>query len=231
MRSLAGSLRCLVGGNFQLVRRLNKIAARNKIMNSESNIYRAFTSEQKQMHIDREEGRRVPGNVPYVVDNLWEWVRVKNCNEYPSRRSAVFASPTPKEAEATQPGSSVWIYRVVLPSEWKVAQLTGYADAKLHSDVRRLVSMVKGDLKREWFSRKLSERGDEAMLFCPCLDAEEIDSIIKKSKTLNENKLHDAVSFWRNLNFFNPCTEILSTSGEIFFEAPKNGYDLVGPVN
>jgi hypothetical protein len=39
--------------------------------------------------------RRVPSNVPFVVDNLWEYLRPEHL---PSRRHAIYASPTPELA-------------------------------------------------------------------------------------------------------------------------------------
>jgi hypothetical protein len=39
--------------------------------------------------------RRPPSNVPYIVDNLWEWKRPEG---YPNRRYSVFCSPSPEIA-------------------------------------------------------------------------------------------------------------------------------------
>jgi len=38
---------------------------------------------------------RIPSSVPYVVDNLWEWLRPVGM---PSLRHAVYASPAPELA-------------------------------------------------------------------------------------------------------------------------------------
>lgn len=36
--------------------------------------------------------KRVPNNVPHIIDNLWEMFRTE---EFPSRRFSAYASPTP----------------------------------------------------------------------------------------------------------------------------------------
>lgn len=54
-----------------------------------------------QRHV-RQVTRRTPGNVPYLVDNLWEYLRSEN---FPSRRHAVYASPTPELALANATGT------------------------------------------------------------------------------------------------------------------------------
>lgn len=45
--------------------------------------------------IQRNPGRRLPSNIPYLVDNLLEFARPQ---EKPSRRHSVYASPTPELA-------------------------------------------------------------------------------------------------------------------------------------
>src|SRR5215468_6363143 len=73
---------------------------------------------------------RPPLKVPYVVDNLWEWVRPE-C--YPSRRFSAFASPQPdlaKEQGAKEGG----VYRVEFRGHRRICQLKGYRNAKDHPD-------------------------------------------------------------------------------------------------
>ena len=53
---------------------------------------------------------RPPVSVPNVVDNLWEWARPER---FPSRRFAVFASPSPELAADHGPeGGRVYARRV-----------------------------------------------------------------------------------------------------------------------
>jgi len=42
---------------------------------------------------------RPPVSVPNLVDNLWEWARPEH---FPSRRFAIFASPSPESAAERQ---------------------------------------------------------------------------------------------------------------------------------
>ncbi len=69
---------------------------------------------------------RIPSNFPYFVDNIWEWLRPA---PMPSRRHAVYASPTPELAleNASAPlaeGDRYVAYRVIVEShEIRVAQL------------------------------------------------------------------------------------------------------------
>ena len=61
-------------------------------------LFRAIPSSQlvaAEKGFRRQSTIRVPSNVPYVVDNLWESLRPKNM---PSRRHAIYASPTPELA-------------------------------------------------------------------------------------------------------------------------------------
>ena len=61
---------------------------------------------------------RPPGNVPYIVDNLWEWKRPKG---YPNRRYSVFASPKPSLASASGPEGGT-VYRVEFEGKYKLCQ-------------------------------------------------------------------------------------------------------------
>lgn len=51
-----------------------------------------YTAGQVQR---RHPGRRLPSNIPYMVDNLWEFTMP---SERPSRRHALYASPSPQLA-------------------------------------------------------------------------------------------------------------------------------------
>ena len=65
---------------------------------------------------------RPPGNVPYVVDNLWEWKRPKN---YPSRRFSVYAAPKESNAKKSGPDDGT-VYRVEFKGKYKLCQVQGY---------------------------------------------------------------------------------------------------------
>jgi hypothetical protein len=54
-------------------------------------IYRREQTNSNSLDIRfRQTTRRPPGNIPYIVDNLWEWMRP---DSFPCRRHSVFASP------------------------------------------------------------------------------------------------------------------------------------------
>jgi hypothetical protein len=189
-------------------------------------LYRAST-QALDARIRPQETWRMPGNVPYLVDNLWEWTRPK-AGDYPSRRTSAFASPTTEEARASQSGSeaSVQVYCVTLPNGWKVAQLSGYADARHHPDVRQLVKTVKDALQPTWFSLSLPDKGEMANLFCPGLHAQEVESIVSDSKPLSTLGLRGRVGFWGDIRLIDPARELLASSGEIFFTVPPEGYGI-----
>lgn len=87
---------------------------------------------------------RIPSNVPYVVDNLWEWLRPE---DMPSRRHAIYASPTPELAlanasAALAPGEIYVACRVIVaPAHIRVAQLA-VRDAREHPDIRTVSRWV-----------------------------------------------------------------------------------------
>jgi hypothetical protein len=194
----------------------------------QAELYRAYTSKLQETHVQRRSTWRPPVNVPYVVDNLWEWVRPEG---YPSRRMAAFASPSIKEVKISQPADRpVFVYRVKLPAGSKVAQLRGHIDSKLHPEVdglRRFIMVALGD---KWSSLKSADKGSEALLFCPCLHANEVDSIVSKSKLLAVSGLREKIRYWSDIRLIVPEQDPMSPSGEIFFSVPEDGYDLVDQV-
>jgi hypothetical protein len=66
---------------------------------------------------------RPPGNVPYVVDNLWEWKRPKG---YPNRRCSVFANPDPETAGKSGAAGGT-VFRVEFEGEFNLCQLKDMA--------------------------------------------------------------------------------------------------------
>lgn len=104
-------------------------------MPSTAAIYRAIKPDKfSSSLIAYKKTRRPPGNVSYVVDNLWEWVRPEG---YPNRRYAGFASPTPElTCKAAGPDSRA--YRVEFAGRYSLCQVKGYEDAKDHPEVKTL---------------------------------------------------------------------------------------------
>lgn len=111
-------------------------------------LYRAIPSRNlgaASMNIARQITARIPTNVPYIVDNLWEWLRPQGM---PSRRHAVYASPSVELAlaNASAPlaeGERYSICRVLVESSLiKIAQLN-VRDAREHPDIRLIGQCVR----------------------------------------------------------------------------------------
>ncbi|WP_415900547.1 hypothetical protein [Neptuniibacter sp. QD48_11] len=167
--------------------------------------------------------KRLPSNVPYVVDNLWEWAKP---SEYPSRRHAAYASPCPKQASE----SSVANDPVVCTLEWhgerKVAQHRVVADAKEHRDVRQLPKLLLNILGREWPSLPLEDKGTEGLLWVPGLGASEVQQILESGVFQNHiEELKAAINFWDEAELISNSSPDSSSSGELFFEY-NGGYSL-----
>jgi hypothetical protein len=108
-------------------------------------IYRVMRLSQAQsvpLSVTSATTSRAPGNVPYFVDNIWEWLRPEHM---PSRRKAAFASPTPELAAMGANGSVDDAWQVELSENQKAVQITRDPcpeDARFHGDVARLKSVV-----------------------------------------------------------------------------------------
>lgn len=172
---------------------------------------------------------RPPSNVPYVVDNLWEVLRPITM---PSRRHAIYASPTPALAlaNASSGGADRSEYVVctvnVDASRVRIAQLQ-CTDARDHGDVRRLQRMVieeLGDLQALSFK----DRCAIGPLFLPVLSAgdarqltgmsAEIARVIAKATAISY--------FWASAsNDVSP-----DSAGELFFELPEDGSYTLTPI-
>lgn len=118
---------------------------------------------------------RIPLNVPYLVDNLWEALRPA---DRPSRRHAAYASPTPELALACagRPGTPreafVVCELVAARADLRVAQLP-VRDARLHPDIAALPKAVASVLGEAGFTAPLAAKAPLALLFVPGLGAAE----------------------------------------------------------
>jgi hypothetical protein len=96
---------------------------------------------------------RPPGNVHYVVDNLWEWKRPEN---YPNRRHSVFASPTPELALKAAKGGTV--YTVEFNGRCNLCQVRGHDDSKEHPDRKDLRKLLFKIFGQHWIDGNLKDR-------------------------------------------------------------------------
>lgn len=163
--------------------------------------------------------RRVPLNVPYVVDNLWEWTRPEG---YPSRRFAVCGSPTP-EAPAKYASNTSQLYRIEPSEKALVVQLKGIDDAKNHPDCKKLKGTLISLLSKiKWTENAIEEKRAIAPLWAPSLTKEEVESLfsLEPLKSIRD-EMWNAVTFWKTLRRLDSVGELEDKVGEIFFEADE----------
>lgn len=145
----------------------------------------------------RQATTRIPGNIPYVVDNLWEWLRPE---QMPSLRHAVYASPTAElalnNASAHRHADERYIAcRVVVdPEVIRVAHLQ-VRDAREHSDIR----MVSKWLSQN--SRVLTEVSlVESRPFLPGLLRSELEQLRQANPWVQQccEHLQQHSTFWQS---------------------------------
>jgi hypothetical protein len=208
------------------------------IMSQPKHIYRAKNPED----VDPDDvkrprpTRRMPGNVPYLVDNLWAWTRPDG---YPDRRASAYASPTVDQAIKSAGGDDVVAYRVVFAGEYNLAQLgapedKGFdrSDARYHPDCDDLVELVRKTLDNggktfSWATQPVKQKQIAAQLYCPCLTGEEVDHIFKTVDVLgaHRDEIYNAVTFWDDVTLIEGDRLNDTEKGELFFEYP-GGYML-----
>ncbi len=161
---------------------------------------------------------RMPANIPYVVDNLWEYLRPE---EMPSRRFAVYASPTPELALKNASNkeidrNSYVVCRVdIKDKNCKVAQLS-LEDARLHSDVKLLTRLMVESLGEVFSSDNHALRTVLAPVFAPVLPRTEMQRLADSYTILKDtlNKVTNESTFWSS------ASNTIQTDGlgEVFFE-------------
>jgi len=169
--------------------------------------------------------RRVPGNVPYVVDNLWEWVRPEH---FPSRRHCVCASPKYGLALAFGGSSAGTVYRIEQLTGAKVAQIQEQ-DAKLHKDAKSLhktlLSLLDTYSKNFLTSASMSEKAAIAALWMPCLSRDEVEALFKIEPLAGiREQLLASIWLWKDAKIVTLSESWPFPEGEIFFEA--NSWEL-----
>lgn len=166
--------------------------------------------------IKRQMSARIPSNVPYVVDNLWEWSRPEH---YPSRRHSTYASPTPElallNASAALEGGEPYVAcrLIVAPSAIKLAQLK-VVDARHHADIRRITQWLSSHSK-ELTEISITQKRDLALLFLPGLKGDELEQLCSKRGLVHElcQMVLTTTTFWADAS-----SEPRTGEGELFFE-------------
>lgn len=159
---------------------------------------------------------RIPSNVPYIVDNLWESLRPKNM---PSRRHAIYASPTAELAlqNASAPlseGDNYVACKVVVNRRnIRIAQLQ-VTDARYHSDVR-LISKWVGQHGQELTELPLAQKQKIAPLFMPGLHRPELTELWNANSLVAElcTYVGQHSLFWPSASSTPQFSD-----GELFFE-------------
>lgn len=156
---------------------------------------------------------RLPVNVPFIIDNLWEYLRPEHM---PCRRHAVFASPSPALALAscagTEKGRGLGVYEVVLTGDVKTAQLA-VRDAKFHSDIARIVGVLPRRIAE--LAPHAAARQSVAMLFLPGALKDEWSALASASEVAAAliSEMVSLSSFWHEAR-----AEVSLSDGEVFFE-------------
>lgn len=166
--------------------------------------------------LQRQSTIRVPSNVPYVVDNLWESLRPQNM---PSRRHAIYASPTAELAlqNASAPlscGDEYVACRVVVdPVQIRVAHLQ-VTDARHHNDIR-LISKWVSQRGHALAELSLEQKHKLAPLFMPGLHRSELTSLWEANALVAElcTYVRQYSTFWTSASAVPQPSD-----GELFFE-------------
>lgn len=171
---------------------------------------------------------RVPSNIPYLVDNIWEFLRPDNM---PSRRIAVFASPH-RELAAQYGNDSTAICKVMLSAKATLVQLEDYQDARFHPDVRNIPKIILEHLGQSWVDSSVSSKTLAGKLFIPALSREEVASILLSDSPIlkkMKDELIERSTFWQDVSLLDIVQveqgKYPITDGELFFHAP-DGYVL-----
>jgi hypothetical protein len=180
--------------------------------------------------------RRIPSNVPFVVDNLWEYLRPEH---FPSRRHAIYASPTPELAleNASAAGPLRDQYQACLleifqettgagasaQAPYRATQLS-VPDARNHPDVFALNKLVTAVLGPEFSDLPLHHKLKVAALFLPGSSREDLEQAAEASPEVRRilDTARVVSTFWSQAQEPHP-----SSNGEVFLElAPGAAYRL-----
>lgn len=162
--------------------------------------------------------QRPPSNIPYVVDNILEFLRP---DDMPNRRFCAYANLTPEQAlkNANPPKNSegpLKAYQLHFQgSHIKIANLA--TDAREHPSIKALQTLVQKKLDVIIQSTDWAEKSRIAPLFFPCLTKQEISSLCQTSPLITEllTEAAQISTFWADAVFDPQQTAV---DGELFFE-------------
>jgi hypothetical protein len=188
-------------------------------------LFRAVPKQQLQpgARLHRVPGRRLPANIPYPVDNLWEFTRPPTL---PSRRHAVYASTSPalalKNASAVKGEADAYVAcRIEFHIRPPMVQLS-VPDAREHSDVGHLQKLINERL-RQWAGAEVPVKQPLAALFLPGVTKHELLIAMEASVLLADLVAEAAakVGLWQAA----PVAD-----GELFFEIAEDNFYVLQPL-
>lgn len=199
-----------------------------------------FSAQPKdRARLEPQHTARWPSNVPTVVDNLWEWYRVRHHGNYPSRRYAVYALPGQDLVKKhCSRDSGLVVRRVILHDSFKLCQVRDRDDSKNHPDCQRLQSEIRKHLAvdglvtdKGWNSTAtVQAKQDIGRLWIPALTYEEIEAICAESPAVRRllHAVEPKITYWNDCVFIDenaaePRDAGRFGNGEIFFEPTGGG--------
>lgn len=179
-------------------------------------LYRAIPKENmSDKTYKRLPTKRAPTNIPYVVDNIWEYLRPEM---FPSRRHAAYASPTRQlaleNASAVTKDGYIVTEVVFSNTNYKIAHIQ-VSDARFHKDVKAIANCVINHLGKDFTNLSLKEKSTHSALFLPGVSKEELQdyfNLNEFNKSLEE-KIKEISVFWSEASL-TPQEH----DGELFFE-------------
>lgn len=171
--------------------------------------------------------KRIPSNVPYIIDNIWEWLRT---DTLPSRRQAIYASPTPQLAleNASSVGSDTNKYivceLVVNDNNLTLAHLN-IKDARYHTDISILMRQINTLLGKEFSDLSIQDKIKHAPLYLPAVGKEELDHYFTNEGYLLVDKIKSISTFWKDI-----VNIPQDHDGELFFNLSPNGSYTLKPI-
>jgi hypothetical protein len=173
--------------------------------------------------------RRMPSNVPFVVDNVWEWLRPGGA---PSRRQAVYASPTPAgaRASASAVGGNPEDYVVCeleIFSEGLCLAHLKVADAREHSDIGVLMRYLARAFGSHFSDAAIADKLPFAALYLPAVSGHELGELFASSPELAliGKHLRSVSTFWQDASL-----GLENHNGELFFEMQPGEHYRLHPL-
>ena len=164
---------------------------------------------------------RPPVSVPNVVDNLWEWARPER---FPSRRFAVFGSPSPELAAEHGPDGGE-VYAVELHGDATICQVRGYRNSKHHPECVRLPIFLYERLGGDFLAASMEGKVDAGRLWLPCLTKDDVERVLAESSGLRgvRDDLRGEVRYWDDVVLVDDSSTC-DPDDELFFDAPEGYY-------